>query len=114
VAKKIQDGERAAGNSDFQGFAFEGKASKSVTCNAPEWMYSYRGRLYDRAGQERYSKVPDAAAELVQHLSYQNSRGEWRRTFISGGKELRAADRAGARFPLHRSLRFRFHGFSRP
>jgi trehalose/maltose transport system substrate-binding protein len=43
MAKKIQDGERAAGNHDFQGFVFEGKASESVTCNALEWIYSYGG-----------------------------------------------------------------------
>jgi trehalose/maltose transport system substrate-binding protein len=43
MAKKIQDGERAAGNPDFQGFVFEGKASESVTCNAVEWIYSYGG-----------------------------------------------------------------------
>jgi trehalose/maltose transport system substrate-binding protein len=43
MAKKIQDGERAAGNADFQGFVFEGKASESVTCNALEWIYSYGG-----------------------------------------------------------------------
>src|SRR6201997_2944187 len=43
MAKKIRDGERAAGNLDFQGFVFEGKASESVTCNALEWIYSYGG-----------------------------------------------------------------------
>jgi trehalose/maltose transport system substrate-binding protein len=43
MAKKIQDGERGAGKSDFQGFVFEGKASESVTCNALEWIYSYGG-----------------------------------------------------------------------
>jgi trehalose/maltose transport system substrate-binding protein len=43
MAKKIQDGERAAGNPDFQGFVFEGRASESVTCNALEWIYSYGG-----------------------------------------------------------------------
>jgi trehalose/maltose transport system substrate-binding protein len=43
MARKIQDGERAAGNPDFQGFVFEGKASESVTCNALEWIYSYGG-----------------------------------------------------------------------
>ena len=43
MAKKIQDGERAAGKPDFQGFVFEGKASESVTCNALEWIYSYGG-----------------------------------------------------------------------
>jgi trehalose/maltose transport system substrate-binding protein len=43
MAKKIQDGERASGKPDFQGFVFEGKASESVTCNAQEWIYSYGG-----------------------------------------------------------------------
>jgi trehalose/maltose transport system substrate-binding protein len=43
MAKKIQDGERASGKTDFQGFVFEGKASESVTCNAIEWIYSYGG-----------------------------------------------------------------------
>jgi trehalose/maltose transport system substrate-binding protein len=43
MAKKIQDGERAAGKHDFQGFVFEGKASESVSCNALEWIYSYGG-----------------------------------------------------------------------
>ena len=41
MAKNIQEGERGAGNPDFQGFVFEGKASESVTCNALEWIYSY-------------------------------------------------------------------------
>jgi len=41
TAKKIQDGERAAGKPDFQGFVFEGRASESVTSNALEWIYSY-------------------------------------------------------------------------
>jgi trehalose/maltose transport system substrate-binding protein len=43
MAKKIQDGERAAGNPDFQGFVFEGKSSESLTCDAVEWIYSYGG-----------------------------------------------------------------------
>ena len=43
MAKKIQEGERAAGQKDFHGFVFQGKASESVTCNALEWIYSYGG-----------------------------------------------------------------------
>ena len=43
MAQTIQAGERRGGNSDFQGFVFEGKATESVTCNALEWIYSYGG-----------------------------------------------------------------------
>ena len=43
MANRIQEGERAAGRPDFQGFVFEGKASESLTCNALEWIYSYGG-----------------------------------------------------------------------
>jgi trehalose/maltose transport system substrate-binding protein len=43
MAKKIQDGERAAGKPDFQGFVFEGKASESLTCKGVEWIYSFGG-----------------------------------------------------------------------
>ena len=43
MAQKIQEGERAAGKPDFQGFVFQGKASESVTCNAIEWIYSFGG-----------------------------------------------------------------------
>ncbi len=42
-AKKIQDGERAAGNRDFQGFVFQAKAYEGLTCDALEWVYSYNG-----------------------------------------------------------------------
>jgi len=45
MAKKIQDGERQGGKTDFQGFVFEGggRADESVTCNAIEWIYSFGG-----------------------------------------------------------------------
>jgi trehalose/maltose transport system substrate-binding protein len=54
MAKKIQAGERAAGNPDFQGFVFEGKASESVTCNALEWIYSYGGGSVIEPGQKNH------------------------------------------------------------
>lgn len=43
MAKKIQDGERAAGKRDFYGFVFQGRASESGTCNGLEWIYSFNG-----------------------------------------------------------------------
>ncbi len=43
TAKVIQDGERAAGNRDFQGFVFQAKAYEGLTCDAVEWVHSYKG-----------------------------------------------------------------------
>ncbi len=64
MAKKIQDGERAAGNPDFQGFVFEGKASESVTCNALEWIYSFGGGSVIEPDKKVTINNPNAAYAL--------------------------------------------------
>jgi trehalose/maltose transport system substrate-binding protein len=64
MAKKIQDGERAAGKPDFQGFVFEGKASESVTCNALEWIYSYGGGSVIEPDKKVTINNPDAIKAL--------------------------------------------------
>lgn len=43
AAKKVQEGERAAGNADFQGFVFQAKAYEGLTCDAVEWLTSFNG-----------------------------------------------------------------------
>jgi trehalose/maltose transport system substrate-binding protein len=43
TAKKIQDGERAAGQADFHGFVFQAKAYEGLTCDALEWITSFGG-----------------------------------------------------------------------
>ena len=43
AARRVQAGERAAGDLDFQGFVFPAKASESLTCTALEWVAGFGG-----------------------------------------------------------------------
>lgn len=70
MAKKIQDGERAAGNLGFQGFVFEGKSSESLTCNALEWIYSYGGGTIIGPDQSVTINNPDAIKALQTAKSW--------------------------------------------
>ena len=43
MARRIQDGERAKGRTDFWGFVWQGAEAESLTCNALEWQFAEGG-----------------------------------------------------------------------
>ncbi|MFC4234942.1 ABC transporter substrate-binding protein [Thalassospira xianhensis] len=43
TARKIQEGERKAGNDKMWGHVFQGRAYEGLTCNALEWVVSFNG-----------------------------------------------------------------------
>jgi trehalose/maltose transport system substrate-binding protein len=52
TAKVVQDGERKAGNANLWGFVFEGRAYEGLTCNALEWLDSFKaGEIVDANGR---------------------------------------------------------------
>ncbi len=63
MAKKIQDGERAA-HPLFQGFVFQGKNYEGLTCDALEWLTSFGGgTIIDSSGKITV-KNPNTVAML--------------------------------------------------
>ena len=73
TAKKIQDGERAAGNADFQGFVFQAKAYEGLTCDAVEWLTSFGGgNIVDAAGNITVNN-PNAVKALSTAASWVGS-----------------------------------------
>ena len=91
TAKKIQEGERAAGKADFQGIVFQAKAYEGLTCDALEWVHSFGGgEIVDKAGNITINN-PGAAKALdtvaswigtiapggVLNYGEEDSRGVW-------------------------------------
>jgi trehalose/maltose transport system substrate-binding protein len=73
AAKKVQDGERAAGNAGMQGFVFQGKAYEGLTCDALEWVASYGGgTIVDPSGKVTIDN-PNAARALDMAASWLKS-----------------------------------------
>jgi trehalose/maltose transport system substrate-binding protein len=70
MAKKIMDGERKAGQSDFFGFVFQGKSSETVTCDALEWVYSYGGGTIIEPDKKVSINNPNAIKALEEARSW--------------------------------------------
>jgi len=70
TAKVIQEGERAAGNKDFQGFVFQAKAYEGLTCDAVEWVSSFGGGNIVNAKGDITINNPQAVAALKTAASW--------------------------------------------
>jgi trehalose/maltose transport system substrate-binding protein len=93
-AKVVLDGEKKAGNTKLTGFVFQGKAYEGLTCNALEWIDSFKGgTIVDPNGQvtvnnPKAAEAIDFIAGLVGNvvpkgvLNYQEE--EARNAFQSG------------------------------
>ncbi len=65
MSKKIQDGERKAGNQDFWGYVWQGNAYEGLTCDALEWVYSNGGGTIVSADKKITINNP-AAVEAIE------------------------------------------------
>jgi trehalose/maltose transport system substrate-binding protein len=91
TAKKVQDGERAAGSKDMFGYVWQGNAYEGLTCDALEWIKSSGGgQIVEADGSISVNNEKAAAAiELAKSwvgsispegvLAYgeEESRGVW-------------------------------------
>ncbi|SUZ32005.1 putative ABC transporter-binding protein [Roseibaca ekhonensis] len=70
TAALILEGERAEGNSDLQGFVFQGAAYEGLTCNAMEWVASYGGGNFVEPDGSIGINNPQAAEALTLAASW--------------------------------------------
>lgn len=78
AAKKVMEGEKAAGVADFQGFVFQAKAYEGLSCNALEWVSSFGGgTIVDASGNVTINN-PNAAKAL-------DTAASWIGTIAPGG-----------------------------
>ncbi|MCC5876786.1 MAG: ABC transporter substrate-binding protein [Candidatus Sumerlaeia bacterium] len=75
AALTIQEGERAAGNPDFWGFAWQGGPREALTCNLMEWFATHGvGSLFNEDGdftldRRRATAALDRAAGWIGHIT---------------------------------------------
>jgi trehalose/maltose transport system substrate-binding protein len=68
AARRVQDGERAAGNPRMWGFVFQGRPYEGLTCNALEWIAAAGGgRLLGPDGAPVVNNERAAAALTLAH-----------------------------------------------
>jgi trehalose/maltose transport system substrate-binding protein len=70
TAKKIQDGERAAGNDKMWGYVWQGRAYEGLTCDALEWVASYGGGSIVEPDGKVSIRNPNAAKALATAASW--------------------------------------------
>jgi trehalose/maltose transport system substrate-binding protein len=73
TAKKIQDGERAAGNKDAWGFVWQGNAYEGLTCIALEWVKSLGGGQILQSDGKISINNPKAVAAIDLAKSWVNN-----------------------------------------
>jgi len=73
AAKKIQDGERAAGNDKMWGYVWQGRAYEGLTCDALEWVASYGGGSIVEPDGKVSVKNPNTAKALQTAASWVGS-----------------------------------------
>ena len=93
-AKKVMDGERAAGKPGMWGIVFQGKAYEGLTCDAIEWVASFGGgSIVDPSGKVTINnpnavKALDMAAGWIKTIAPEGvlnySEEEARGVFQSG------------------------------
>lgn len=70
TAMKIQEAERDSGNDKIWGFVWQGRAYEGLTCDALEWVLSYRGgTLVDLNGKVTIDN-PQAAKAIAMAASW--------------------------------------------
>ena len=66
AARKIQDAERAAGNDKMWGYVWQGRAYEGLSCDALEWVVSYKGgTILDAATGKPTINNPQAVKALT-------------------------------------------------
>ncbi|HEV8688999.1 MAG TPA: ABC transporter substrate-binding protein [Ideonella sp.] len=72
-ARRIQDGERNAGNERMWGYVWQGRAYEGLTCNALEWVASHGGGSIVEPDGHISINNPQAAAALRQAAGWVGS-----------------------------------------